>query len=29
VFAFLQDEEVVAAYMFLVAYPPQAEDSRR
>jgi mono/diheme cytochrome c family protein len=29
VFPFLHDEEVAAAYMFLVAYPPQAEDSRR
>ena len=29
VLPFLQDVEVAAAYMFLVAYPPQAEDSRR
>jgi mono/diheme cytochrome c family protein len=29
VFPFLQDEEVAAAYMFLVDYPPQAGESRR
>jgi mono/diheme cytochrome c family protein len=29
VFPFLQDLEVAAAYMYLVDYPPQAEDSRR
>jgi cytochrome c5 len=29
VFPFLQDVEVGAAYMFLIDYPPQAEDSRR
>ena len=29
VFAYLQDVEVAAAYMFLTDYPPQAEDSRR
>jgi mono/diheme cytochrome c family protein len=29
VLPFLQDVEVAAAYMFLVAYPPQADDSRR
>jgi cytochrome c5 len=29
VLPFLQDEEVAAAYMFLVDYPPQAGDSRR
>src|SRR4029450_5743598 len=29
VFPFLQEEEVAAAYMFLVDYPPQAGDARR